>query len=264
MSAGVAKRDDEDEWPPEATLLVTAYHGNVRRLKEIARRLDEDGRGVASTLRRTTFDGMNALHATWSRRSGWTSTSVTPLKVLTSPRLIHAFPFSGRTMTSLQHAVFSGNLPVVRYLLDHHADVHQETHLECREGSTALHTAAKKGRCEIAKFLLSRGAHVDGKSCRVTPPLHLAVLGGHDSALKILLDHHADLPRSSRSVNPECIVKDITLRTPSLSCLKLLIQVGAEVNGIAGPLARAAQEGLTEATKLLLEAGANPNIPDML
>jgi ankyrin repeat protein len=34
------------------------------------------------------------------------------------------------------------------------------------------------------------------------------------------------------------------------------------VNGIGNPLATAAQEGLTEAIKCLLEAGANPNTTD--
>ncbi|PVH31484.1 hypothetical protein PAHAL_9G157500 [Panicum hallii] len=92
----------------------------------------------------------------------------------------------------MQHAVFSGNLPVVRYLLDHGADIHQQGNLEGHDGFTAFHTAAEKGRCAIAKFLLSRGAHVDGKSCHATP-VHLAVLGGHDSTLKILLDHDADV-----------------------------------------------------------------------
>jgi len=48
-------------------------------------------------------------------------------------------------MTPLQHAVFSGNLPVVRYLLDHGADLHQEGNLEGHDGLTALHTAALKG-----------------------------------------------------------------------------------------------------------------------
>ncbi|OEL13085.1 hypothetical protein BAE44_0025895 [Dichanthelium oligosanthes] len=90
--------DDQDQWPPEATLLVAASHGNIGRLK-------------------------------------------------------------GK--------------------------------LEGHNGFTALHTAAEKGRCAIAKFLLSRGAYIDGKSCHATP-VHLAVLGGHDSTLKMLLDHNAD------------------------------------------------------------------------
>ena len=36
------------------------------------------------------------------------------------------------------------------------------------------------------------------------------------------------------------------------------------MNDIDNPLARAVREGLTEAIKCLLEAGANPNAPDLV
>nr|XP_034576706.1 ankyrin-1-like isoform X2 [Setaria viridis]TKV92352.1 hypothetical protein SEVIR_9G158700v2 [Setaria viridis] len=248
--------DDQDQWPPEATLLVAAHHGNVRRLKEIAKRMDVNGKGVSSMLRRTAYEGMNALHAAAGGKGMLPICRylVEEVKMDVNKR----DTFTGKKMTPLQHAVFGGNLPVVRYLLDHGADLHQEGDLECHGKFTALHTAAEKGRCAIAKFLLSRGAYVDGKSCHVTP-VHLAVFGGHDSTLKILLDHNADPNKGADLSTP----LDMALRTPSLSCLKLLIQAGAEVNGIRNPLAAAAQEGLTEAIKCLLEAGADPNTPDV-
>ncbi|RCV41741.1 hypothetical protein SETIT_9G160400v2 [Setaria italica] len=248
--------DDQDQWPPEATLLVAAHHGNVRRLKEIAKRMDVNGKGVSSMLRRTAYEGMNALHAAAGGKGMLPICRylVEEVKMDVNKR----DTFTGKKMTPLQHAVFGGNLPVVRYLLDHGADLHQEGDLECHGKFTALHTAAEKGRCAIAKFLLSRGAYVDGKSCHVTP-VHLAVFGGHDSTLKILLDHNADPNKGADLSTP----LDMALRTPSLSCLKLLIQAGAEVNGFRNPLAAAAQEGLTEAIKCLLEAGADPNTPDV-
>ncbi|RLN38996.1 ankyrin-1-like [Panicum miliaceum] len=249
--------DDQDQWPPEATLLVAAYHGNVRRLKEIATRMDVDGRGVHSMLRRTAYKGMNALHAAAGGKG------LLPIfRYLVEEAKMDVNKrdtFMGKNMTPLQHAVFSGNLPVVRYLLDHGADIHQEGNLEGHHGLIALHTAAEKGRCAIAKFLLSRGAYVDGKSCHATP-VHLAVLGGHDSTLKILLDHNADPNKEVNLSTPLARA----LHTPSLPCLKLLIQAGAKVNGIGNPLALAARKGLTEAIKCLLEAGANPNSPDTM
>lgn len=52
---------------------------------------------------------------------------------------------AGKNMTPLQHAVFSGNLPIVRFLLDHGADLHEEDCLEGHDRFAALHTAAKKG-----------------------------------------------------------------------------------------------------------------------
>ena len=44
----------------------------------------------------------------------------------------------------------------------------------------------------MVKFLLSKGAHVDGISDLGTP-LVLAALKGHPSTLKILLQHGADV-----------------------------------------------------------------------
>ncbi|CAL5058219.1 unnamed protein product [Urochloa decumbens] len=248
--------DDQDQWPPEAILLVEAYHGNVRCLKEIAKRMDVDGRGVSSIVRRTNFKGLNALHAATGGKG------VLPIcRYLVEEAKMdinERDTFTGKKMTPLQHAVFAGNLPAVRYLLDHGANLHEEEDTKGHYGFTALHTAAKKGRCAIAKFLLSRGAYVYSKSCHAATLVHLAVLGGHDSTLKILLDYNAD-PNKEVTLLTALVV---ALRTPSLSCLKLLIQAGAEVNGNGTPLAVAAREGLTKAIKCLLEAGANPNTPD--
>ncbi|KAF8683153.1 hypothetical protein HU200_045014 [Digitaria exilis] len=218
--------------------------------------MDVAGRGVNSMLRRTNYEGLNALHAAVGGEGllPMCRYLVEEVKMDVNKR----DTFKGKKMTPLEHAVFRGNLPVVRYLLDHGADLHQEGRLEGLNGFTALHIAALKGRCAIAKLLLSMGAYVDGKSCHVTPT-HIAVGEGHDSTLKILLDHNAD-PNKEVNLSTPLL---IALRTPSLPCLKLLIQAGAEVNGSGEPLAVAAQRGLTEAIKCLLKAGANPNVPDM-
>ncbi|PUZ37848.1 hypothetical protein GQ55_9G152500 [Panicum hallii var. hallii] len=144
------------------------------------------GGGFHSMLRRTAYKGMNALHAAAGGEG------LLPICRYLVEEAKMDVNKRDTFMGKMQHAVFSGNLPVVRYLLDHGADIHQQGNLEGHDGFTAFHTAAEKGRCAIAKFLLSRGAHVDGKSCHATP-VHLAVLGGHDSTLKILLDHDADV-----------------------------------------------------------------------
>ncbi|KAM0868084.1 hypothetical protein ACQ4PT_041561 [Festuca glaucescens] len=79
----------------------------------------------------------------------------------------------------LEHAVSGGNLPAVRFLLDHGADLHQEN----EQGATVLKLAATKGKCEIVKLLLSRGADVHGKSEEGTP-LHFAAIKGHESTVE--------------------------------------------------------------------------------
>jgi ankyrin repeat protein len=48
------------------------------------------------------------------------------------------------------------------------------------------------GNCEILKALLSKGANVDSLSDTGTP-LHMAAFFKQDGAMKILLDHGADV-----------------------------------------------------------------------
>ncbi|EEE53664.1 hypothetical protein OsJ_36988 [Oryza sativa Japonica Group] len=286
--------DDQDSWPAEANLLLAAHDGNLRRIKEIAATLDDDGEGIAATVARTAFHGMNALHAARSLHVYRYLLEVANMDVNkpdTTP---------GRK-TPLERAIAGGDLPSVRYLIDHGADIHHE-----REGNiTFLHSAAKKGfpatsnlhsvmmssltlnveknadntplkhvpprvncsfcvlfrtgRTEIVKLLLSRGAHVDGKSDHGTP-LHFAAIKGYESTVKILLEHQADPNKVMPS--SQATPLSAALFTTSLPCVKLLIQAGADVNATNNPLARAAGSGLTEAIKLLLKAGANPNCPD--
>ncbi|KAM0856759.1 hypothetical protein ACQ4PT_048900 [Festuca glaucescens] len=172
---------DEDEWPPEARFLVAAYYGNVRRLKEIARRLDRSGgnKGADATLAATTYRGMNALHAAVG---GLGRLAACRYLVDTLGMDVNMWDTSPRKKTPLEHAVSGGNLPAVRFLLDHGADLNQE----CEEGATVVHRAAMTGKSEILKLLLSRGAEVDGKSEQGTP-LCLAALKGHESTVELLV-----------------------------------------------------------------------------
>ena len=48
------------------------------------------------------------------------------------------------------------------------------------------------GSCEMLKALLSKGANVDS-FCVTGTPLHMAAYLKQDGAMKILLDHNADV-----------------------------------------------------------------------
>jgi ankyrin repeat protein len=48
------------------------------------------------------------------------------------------------------------------------------------------------GDCGVVKLLLAKGAHVDPVASNVTP-IYLAAREGKDAAIKILLDHNADV-----------------------------------------------------------------------
>ncbi|KAB8109702.1 hypothetical protein EE612_046084 [Oryza sativa] len=87
-----------------------------------------------------------------------------------------------------------------------------------------LHGAAVKGHCEIVELFLSKGVDVD---------LYSAISGQH-STMKILLEHHAD------------VGADMNFR---------------DSNGVTCVMV-AANHGSSVIMKCLLDAGANPNIPD--
>ncbi|PUZ68060.1 hypothetical protein GQ55_3G484500 [Panicum hallii var. hallii] len=243
---------DQDKWPMEATLLVAAYHGDIRRLKEIAKSMDVEGKGLQETQANANFLGTYALHAVCD------SGNMYALQYLVEDLNMDVNkPDTMRGFTPAMHAMLYGNLPTLRFLLDHGANLHGQ-----HKGISLLHAAAEGGRPEIAKFLLSRGARAD---VEVEPtsftPLFIATFRGYASILKMLLEQNAD---PNVCMNDQIIPLNMALRHCSVACLKLLVQAGADVNvfGSYNPLATAAEKGLTEAIKCLLETGANPNVPD--
>ena len=52
--------------------------------------------------------------------------------------------FAGKSMVLIWHVVFSGNLPILRFLLDHGDDLHEEGSLEGHDRFTVLHIATEK------------------------------------------------------------------------------------------------------------------------
>ncbi|XP_020167832.1 uncharacterized protein [Aegilops tauschii subsp. strangulata] len=237
---------ERDRWPPEARLIEAAHHGDVLEIKKIAKELDVQGHGIPVTVANTTYMGMNVLHAA----GGLGRLPVYRYLVEEVKMDIHK-PDTLIDFTPVEHAVKHGHLPAIKYLLDHGADLHLQ-----RGDNTLLHSAATHGQSEIVKFLLSKGADVDAISDLGTP-LILAALKGHPSTLKILLQHGADPNKVAGLFG----IIDVALHKSSVSCVKLLIQGGANVSG-DNHLAKAAEKGLTEAIKCLLEAGANPNVVD--
>ncbi|KAM0859089.1 hypothetical protein ACQ4PT_047426 [Festuca glaucescens] len=133
---------------------------NLYGREEIARRLDTNGRhGVNATVAATTYRGMNALHAAVG---GLGKLAVCRYLVNDVGMDVNMWDTSPSKKTPLEHAVSGGNLPAVRFLLDHGADLHQEN----EQGATVLKLAATKGKCEIVMLVdLSSdraGANVNG------------------------------------------------------------------------------------------------------
>lgn len=155
--------------------------------------------------------------------------------------------------TALLHASLEGDLSTVEYLIESGADPAALN----KHDTTALHLAALEGNIEVIKFLLSKGANVNATSA-IGTPLQLAAQLGDLDVLQSLLDNGAEPNLVNLIPTPLhfCMSR-------SLECTKLLIQAGADPNGSScgmTPLATAAKIGAPELIQCLVDAGADPNV----
>ena len=157
-----------------------------------------------------------------------TATSVNSLNVmeLPEPRMEDHVDHPKNQQPSIHTASETGQIDVVRSLLDHGSHVDQRDHI----GRTALIVASKNGKFPVTKLLIEHGADVNSRSLSGWTALHHASKRGHLDIVRLLLDHNADLNARQRDQ-----------RTA---------------------LDRASSFGRFEIAKLLLDRGANANLRD--
>jgi ankyrin repeat protein len=88
--------------------------------------------------------------------------------------------------TALMMAAYKGRYDVAKALLDKGAEPNQT-------GWAALHYAAAVGNNQIVQLLLDHSAYIDAESPNQTTPIRMAARGGHILTVKLLLDEGADL-----------------------------------------------------------------------
>mmetsp|Transcript_20760 Transcript_20760/g.26860 ORF Transcript_20760/g.26860 Transcript_20760/m.26860 type:complete len:326 (-) Transcript_20760:74-1051(-) len=125
-------------------------------------------------------------------------------------------------------------------------------------GYSAVHLAAQHDHVNIVRYLLSRGAGVDGGPASLCTPLHRAAFAGSLQSARILIDAGANLEKQDLSFNDK--------RTPlhkavqHVALVNLLLERGASVHAVdasgATPLHVAATCGNSQSIQSLLNAGA--------
>jgi len=128
------------------------------------------------------------------------------------------------------------------------------------DGHTALHNAIIAGHVSVVEELLLYGANIEervtGKPNNWTA-IHFASFHGNEAAVKILIDHKADINiKEDKGLTP----LHIAIKENHLTIAEMLILQGAEVNtknnnGLT-PLHEAARNGEKELAELLLDHGA--------
>ena len=195
--------------------------------------------------------------------------------------------------TPLMCAAGKGRFDVVKYLIDHGADVSKNTAWKKR---TALHTASESGYLKVVEALLSKGAEINVEDEDRCTPLMLAAERGHIDMLLYLIDHGADVSKKGwkkqtalhyasesgdlkvvealLNKGAEIDVEDRDGRTPlmlaaakrHISILLYLIDHGADVDKKDGhkrtALHYASEWGDLKVVEALLSKGAEIDIED--
>ncbi|KAE8752363.1 hypothetical protein FOCC_FOCC000835, partial [Frankliniella occidentalis] len=130
-------------------------------------------------------------------------------------------------------------------------------------GVTVLHVAAFKGRAELVRALLSRGADPLGKDAGGASALDGAAAGGSTDTIDALVEH---IPGGSLQAALDKALCVAALRG-QLGAAQRLVHHGADVNAVDGegdtPLRCAATGGHTEVVRWLLLRGADPRLGEV-
>uniref|UniRef100_A0A8C9V5R2 Tetratricopeptide repeat, ankyrin repeat and coiled-coil containing 1 n=1 Tax=Scleropages formosus TaxID=113540 RepID=A0A8C9V5R2_SCLFO len=159
----------------------------------------------------------------------------------------------------LVHAALRGHPDVVQCLLltlsNEHA-VQIDGH-DTLWGETALTAAAGRGKLEMCRFLLERGAVVQQANRRGASPLFCAVRQGHWQIAELLLEHGADINVSDRHGRTLLMVaaSEGHLRTAEFLLAKGASVMSTDKEGLT-PLSWACLKGHKDVVQFLVEKGA--------
>ena len=163
--------------------------------------------------------------------------------------------------TPLFRAAKMGHEKCVQLLIDSGADVHHTG----KEGNTALFKAAEAGHEQCVQILVDSGTLVNKKNKFGRTALFRACARGSIeclSCINILIKAGADvnmLTRTHHYLMMSCLTRSV--QAGNLKITQALLDAGAETNIEYPPLITAVVMGKINMVSLLIEGGANVNLP---
>ena len=154
-------------------------------------------------------------------------------------------------------AIANGSTDIVKLLLENRAD----PNLSRGNGETPLMTAARLGQSDVMRMLVDRGAKVNTREEKFGQTA-LMWAAGHPEAVRLLVQHGADVQAASKSWDITA-----TIYTPTTSTIG---KTGIPWNndgtysnkqGGQNALLFAVQKHDLESVRILLDAGVDVNVP---
>ena len=244
---------------PAKEVLWAAVKGDVVLLKEVLQELSSSDR--ASVLKATddSTSGFTVLHYVAMRAQDYRYASNQVLNCLIENKVDVNVRTEDRKCTPLMVAGEVKDLTVIKFLLEHGADVH----LKDKYGLTCLHYAVTDVpdgliACDVLKCLLENGADINALTDNNRTPLMLASGSGAVNVVKFLLKHGSK--NDGRALHFACE------SGVGLDIMLCLIGNGADVNargiGDCTPLMTASRSGHVDKINVLINHGANLHLQD--
>ena len=212
-------------------------------------------------------DGSTALH--WAARRNDVETAALLIRAGANVKAANRFG-----VTPLALACTTGTAPMIELLLKAGADPNATS----AEGEPALMTAALTGRVDVLQTLLAHGATVNAKeSWKGQTALMWAAAEGHAAAARVLIAAGADVNARANSQFTPLL---FAVREGRIDAVRVLLDAGASTGDrivkplmssrgpsgneqvVTSALALAIINAHYELAALLLEKGADPNVPD--
>jgi len=149
-----------------------------------------------------------------------------------------------------------GILPLVKFIIDHGADVNASN----KDGATILMLASDAGQKDVAALLIDHGANVNASTEKGWTPLMVASDAGQKDVAALLINHNANVNAATDTGSTSLIHASLYGHRDVAA---LLINHGADVNafdkdGITALMAASA-EGYRDVAALLIDHDINVN-----